>query len=181
MGPDAQTHRNVLVTGLPGCGKTTLIKTLARDLSRFRPAGFYTEEIRRQGQRTGFRLVGLNGSTGLLAHVDLGGRPRVARYGVEVGQLETFLEDQRLDRLETHLVLIDEIGKMECLSPRFVDLVRHLLDSPKIILATVALKGSGLIAEVKLRSDVLLVQATPENRDTLARNLAERVAAMVRD
>jgi len=36
--------QKVLLTGRPGCGKTTLIKRVVNDLAR--PAGgFYTEEI----------------------------------------------------------------------------------------------------------------------------------------
>jgi nucleoside-triphosphatase len=67
---------------------------------------------------------------------------------------------------------------MECLSPRFVRLVRRLLDSRKILVATVALKGSGLIAEVKRRPDVLLVEVTPNHRDGLMEDLANRITAM---
>lgn len=170
--------RNLLLTGLPGCGKTTLIRHLARQWSSFHPAGFYTEEIRLEGRRQGFRLVGLNGATGLLAHVAYPGAPRVGRYGVDVDQFEAFLDAQHLDRIASPLVLVDEIGKMECLSPRFVALIRRLLDSPKLFVATVALKGGGLIAEVKQRPDVVLVEVTAYNRDLLAAEWGERIASL---
>ncbi len=178
MNRDSHVRRHVLMTGTPGCGKTTLLKGLARELRGLRPAGFYTEEIRLQGQRKGFRLVGLNGAMGLLAHVDLHGGPRVGKYGVDVHGFEDFLNAQKLDQVATPLVFIDEIGKMECLSTRFLDLVRHLLDSPKTIVATVALKGVGLIAEVKQRPDVTLVEVNPGNRDRLVEDLANRVASL---
>ena len=178
MNRDSHVRRHVLMTGTPGCGKTTLLKGLARELRGLRPAGFYTEEIRLQGQRKGFRLVGLNGAMGLLAHVDLHGGPRVGKYGVDVHGFEDFLNAQKLDQVATPLVFIDEIGKMECLSTRFLDLVRHLLDSPKTIVATVALKGVGLIAEVKQRPDVTLVEVNPGNRARLVEDLANRVASL---
>lgn len=38
--------KNVLFTGLPGVGKTTLMKKLIEALNLFNPVGFYTEEIR---------------------------------------------------------------------------------------------------------------------------------------
>jgi nucleoside-triphosphatase len=47
------TKKNLLITGLPGVGKTTLIKKLSEKLKHLHPAGFYTEEIREQGQGKG--------------------------------------------------------------------------------------------------------------------------------
>jgi len=38
--------KNILVTGLPGTGETTLIRKLSGRLEANRPAGFYTGEIR---------------------------------------------------------------------------------------------------------------------------------------
>ena len=71
---------HLLVTGLPGTGKTTLIVRLARLLADLSPAGFYTEEIREGRERRGFRLAGFDGSSGLLAHVDFRGHRRVGRH-----------------------------------------------------------------------------------------------------
>jgi nucleoside-triphosphatase len=39
------------------------------------------------------------------------------------------------------------------------------------VLATVAMKGGGLIAEAKAREDVRLVEVAEENRDTLPAEL----------
>jgi nucleoside-triphosphatase len=167
--------RHILLTGVPGCGKTTLIRKLANELEGLAPAGFYTEEIRRQGQRRGFRLTGLNGETSLLAHVDFHGGPRVSRYGVDIARFEDFLNNLKLDQAETPLVFIDEIGKMECLSEHFIRLMRRLLDSQKTIVATIALKGVGFIAEVKQRSDVQLIEIDSRNRDRLAEELVKRI------
>lgn len=76
-------------------------------------------------------------------------------------------------------MLLDEIGKRECLSLRFAGLARHLLDSPGLFVATVTVKGRGLIAEVKQRPDVVLVEVTASNRDRLAVEWMERLAAAV--
>ncbi len=179
MKPDSLKPRHLLMTGMPGCGKTTLLIRLARELRNLHPVGFYTEEIRLLGERKGFRLVGLNGAQGVLSHVDFHGGPRVGKYGVDLRGFEDFLAAQELDQAVTSLVFVDEIGKMECLSTRFVDLVRRLLDSPKVLIATVALKGSGLISEVKARPDVDLVEVSPANRDRLVVELANRIAETV--
>jgi nucleoside-triphosphatase len=69
------------------------------------------------------------------------------------------------------LFVIDEVGKMELLCPPFVEVVPRLLGGPVRVVATVARKGGGLIAEVKARGDVRLVEVTPENRDGLPAEL----------
>lgn len=165
-------ERYLLITGVPGCGKTTLIRRLAAELVEYSPAGFFTEEIREAGARKGFRLMSLDGREGLLSHVRIKGRQRVGRYGVDVKGFEAFLEVLDLAGSEAPLVLLDEIGKMECLSPRFVSLVAQLLDGDKVVAATVALRGPGLISAVKARPDCRLVEVRPAERDRLPVELA---------
>lgn len=56
---------------------------------------------------------------------------------------------------------------MECLSERFVVRMRHLLDSQHPVVATVAWRGEGFIAEVKRRKDCELWTLTRANRDDI--------------
>ena len=50
--------KNLLVTGLPGTGKTTLIRKILDTLpSRVSVSGFFTAEIRESGERVGFADV----------------------------------------------------------------------------------------------------------------------------
>ena len=173
---------HILITGLPGVGKTTLIRKLAERLTEYRPAGFYTEEIRdAQGVREGFRLVTLCGRQLVLSHVRHPGPHRVSRYGVDVAGFERLLEELDLRHSPSPLIIIDEIGKMECFSKRFIDLVTLLLDGPKILLATIALKGEGLIRQVKERPDCRLVTITRENRDRLLDELTSELQEQFRE
>ena len=68
--------------------------------------------------------------------------------------------------------LIDEIGKMECHCPQFVETMRKLLGEPIPVVATIALRGSGFIAEVKKRPDVQIVDVTNANRQSLSGQIA---------
>lgn len=165
-------QKNILITGLPGIGKTTVIKKLAEDLMCLGPAGFYTAEIREGGVRQGFELVGLNGVRGLLSHVDIKSIYRVGRYGVALGDFEIFLDHLELADPKSQVVIIDEIGKMECLSPKFKAVVRGVLDSQRPVIASIALRGGGFIAEVKHRSDVKLLEMTAGNRGALSAEIA---------
>ncbi len=164
--------RHLLITGLPGTGKTTLMRKLTIRLAGLNPVGFLTEEIREGGLRQGFRLLSLDGKEGTLAHVGIHGRNRVGRYGVDVKGFETFLADLDLENSGAALVFIDEIGKMESMSPLFTSLVRRLLASRKTVVATVALKGGGLIAELKENPDCEIREVTPANRESLPDELA---------
>jgi nucleoside-triphosphatase THEP1 len=74
----------IVLTGLPGCGKTTAIIKIIAGLDCASTAGFYTEEIRENNTRKGFRWKLLNGAGGILAHVDIKSRFKFGKYGVDV-------------------------------------------------------------------------------------------------
>jgi nucleoside-triphosphatase len=163
------------VTGAPGVGKTTLVRKVAAALVHRRPVGFYTTEIREAGVRKGFELVSLDGRRGLLSHVDVKSRRRVGKYRVDVEGFDRFLDAVQWPEPGGGLVVIDEIGKMECFSERFRALVRRILDTRTPVLATISLRGSGLISEVKERPDVELLVLMAGNRDALAGQIVRRL------
>lgn len=170
-------RRHVLLTGVPGVGKTTLIRALADRLAVYQPAGFYTEEIREQEIRKGFQLITLDGRRQMLAHVGHLGPHRIGRYRVDVDGFERLLAGLDLPHSPARLVIIDEIGKMECLSRRFREDMQALLDSSRIVVATIALKGEGFIRRVKGRRDCRLITVTLENRQHLVDGLFEELSA----
>jgi nucleoside-triphosphatase len=168
-------RKNILITGLPGVGKTTLIRKIFETLKNLHPAGFYTEEIREEDIRKGFELISLDGRRGLLAHTGIRSLCRVGKYKVDVKGFENFFDSIPFFNPNTHLIMIDEIGKMECLSDQFKKLLKELLDSEKRVIATIAFKGSGLIEEIKKRHDIKLFELTKSNRDTLLFDILKEV------
>jgi nucleoside-triphosphatase len=64
---------------------------------------------------------------------------------------------------------------MELFCPAFVAAVPRLLDGSVPVVATVALKGQGLIAAVKGRPDVHLLHVNDDNRDGLPDELECRL------
>jgi nucleoside-triphosphatase len=164
---------NLLLTGVPGCGKTTLLERVAEHLGDLRLAGFLSLELREHGQRVGFEAAGLGGRRAILAHVRFGSPVLVGRYGVEADRLLPLIEEELLRPPGTvDAYLIDEIGKMECHCRHFVATMKSLLAEPIPVAATVALRGGGFIAEIKQRHDVQIVEVTPANRQSLPEQIA---------
>jgi len=170
--PSADNGGHVLLlTGQPGVGKTTLLRRVAAALSKRRLGGFTTEEVRERGQRVGFRIAPHGGRARLMAHVNLEGPPRVGRYGVDIAAVDAVTEEALALDPAVSVYLVDEIGKMECLSPRFVSRMRALLDSDRPLVASVALRGGGFIEEAKARHDVALWEISQRNRDALVQSI----------
>ncbi|MCK9377488.1 MAG: nucleoside-triphosphatase [Syntrophobacterales bacterium] len=157
----------ILLTGPPQCGKTTVIQKV---VARFpgQAAGFYTREVRERGRRLGFEIVTLAGETALLSHADFPGPLRVGKYGVSLDNFHRVALPALEFRPGIDLIVVDEVGKMECLSERFVAAMERLWnEAPVPLLITVAEKGGGLIASLKAKSDKMLLTVTPANRDDL--------------
>ena len=168
--------RKLLLTGKPGVGKTTLIERIAAKLSAsLRLAGFTTREVRNsQGERLGFDLTTLAGKTRTeLARVWFPSPVRVGRYGVDLAALES-LALPELARRDVDLIVIDEIGKMECASGRFRRALEGALDSGVSVLATIGKGDLAFLQAIKARPDVELVSVTERNRDSLVEELALR-------
>lgn len=169
------TPLRLLLTGVPGIGKTTLIRRVLERLGGVRASGFYTEELREAGERTGFQVVTLEGGVGRLASTRASTGPRVGRYVVDVEAFEAAALPSLAPRPEVALYVVDEIGRMECLSTRFVQAVRELLQSGRPLLATVALRGGGFLREVRSFPGATLLEVTHGNREQLVEELASQV------
>jgi nucleoside-triphosphatase len=161
----------VLLTGRPGCGKTTLIKRVVNELA-LSAGGFYTEEIRQRGERVGFKVITLDGEEAVLAHVNFNTKQRVGKYGLDLPALESIgIEAICIAMRARQLLVIDEIGPMEITSRIFCDLVNEALDSGKPILGTITARSFPFTNAIKKRHDITLIEVHPKNREQLVSEL----------
>ena len=155
---------NVLFTGSPGCGKSTLVEKIVKK-SQKPKTGFFTREIREKGGRVGFSLETLEGKKGVLAHIDIDSQFRVGKYGVNIDDIDRIAVPSMTPDNEDQMVVIDEIGKMECFSVPFKEALVQVLESKNPVLGSIALKGDRFIEKIKKRKDVHLIRITEKDRD----------------
>jgi nucleoside-triphosphatase THEP1 len=157
-------RRHILITGPPRCGKSTLIERVVRQLDR--PAtGFFTRELRAGGRRVGFAIETLDGKRGILAHQDLKSRYQVGRYGVNLADIDGIAVPSLVPSGPEALVVVDEIGKMECFSRLFRDTLIRVLNSSHRVLGSIALKGDRFIQGIRARNDVFLIGLSEASRE----------------
>ena len=157
----------ILVTGAPGCGKTTLIRLVIDRLPGSK-GGFFTQEIRQGGVRKGFELVTLDGQHGILAHEELKSKMRVGKYGVNLSTLDKLAVDAIQRAIsEGGIVVIDEIGPMEILSAGFRQVVLEALESSAIVLGAIVRRSIPFTDGIKRHKLVTLIEVRPDNRDQL--------------
>ena len=122
-------------------------------VGRVRPRGFTPGRCGKPGIRLGFEIVTLAGEAALLSHVDFPGPYRVGKYGVNLENFHRVALPALEVRPGVDLIVVDEVGKMECLSARFVAAMESLWAAPVPLLVTVAAKGGGYIAALKGKPD----------------------------
>jgi len=129
--------------------------------------GFFTREMRQGGTRVGFSITTLDGKKGVLAHQDTKSPFRVEKYGVNLDHIDQIAVPSMLPARADEIVVIDEIGKMECFSPLFRQTLVKVMDSENPVIGSIAVRGDKFIQRVKEREDVLLLHITEKNRDDL--------------
>ncbi len=166
----------ILLTGKPGVGKTTVVKKVVQKL-KDKVIGFWTEDIRdKLNRRTGFKIVTTEGTEAILASKYLFETPyKVGSYYVDVKTFEKVVIPVLEKALkEDKVVVIDEIGKMELFSKRFISVVEEIFEKKEKILATVPIKDvHPLVKKLKERKDVLLIEVTFSNRNYLPEKIIQ--------
>ncbi|MDA4126753.1 MAG: NTPase [Thaumarchaeota archaeon] len=172
-----------LVTGPPGVGKSSLVSKV---IMRLKSAGVIvggctTYERRSKGIRMGFEVLDLSsGRKGELASVDSKLGPRVGRYRVNLTDLaEIGAAGLVAAAVSSELIVIDEVGPMELVSPEFRRGVKKCIDSGKPVLAVVHERlEDDLLNELRGKAKLIFILSV-ENRDATAEEVGAALLAAV--
>lgn len=157
--------KNIFLTGAPSSGKTTVIKKVISGL-QIPARGFYTEEERVEERRTGFLMKTLDGKQGFLAHQTIRSPFRIRRYGVSIENIGAIAVPSIMPS-GAEVIILDEIGKMECFSETFRKATLEVLDAENIVIGTITFGGDDFILGIKKRDDIEIIEVTSGNRDGL--------------
>ena len=168
-----------LVTGPPGVGKSTLISRVIIKLKRAGVivGGCVTAELRSGGERVGYEVRDLtSGRKGRLASVDSRFGPRVGRYRVNLTDLALIgAAGAEAAAAGSEVIVIDEVGPMELVSPEFRRAVARCIASGKPLLAVVHERlEDDLLSELRSKAAETFVLSV-ENRD----EVADRISSLL--
>lgn len=175
----------ILVTGQPGCGKTTAVRRMVDLLqSHGVPCqGFYTDEVlsKQSHQRIGFDVVTVpDQKRGVLARQEgLKSNYKTGKYYVDVDSFESLaLPTLKGGTVDTVYVL-DEIGRMELHSKIFAEDVREMVKRHgKLVGAITAPRYGHRVAfcdEIAAQPGVQIYHLKKSNRDAVTNDLLQYI------
>ncbi len=177
--------KNILITGPPKSGKTRMLMSIMEKLRERNLilSGIICPEVLRDGIRWGFKIIDIRaGEEAILASVDEVQGPMVSKYRVNINNLERIGVGalKRAISDDSHVVIIDEIGKMELMSKKFIRSVIDLLDSKKPVIGIIAFKSfSQVIKQIKRREDVRLYVLDRKMSNHVRKRIVEEIVGEI--
>ncbi|MEO3993255.1 MAG: NTPase [Desulfurococcaceae archaeon TW002] len=168
------------ISGPPGVGKTTVflrvIELLRNDGLKI--GGFICPEVRRGGQRVGFKIIDLMSSDeDWLAKLCVSGGPRIGKYCVNTAAATAIGVNAIKKALENaDLIAIDEIGPMELSVSQLKSAIYEVLKSNRVLLAVIHWKLKDSLLKL-LSSQWELFLISISNRDWIHKTLYSKIRA----
>ena len=167
---------NVLITGAPGIGKTSLISRLYRDLTPLVIKGFYKKAIHEYQILKGYRLATFDFQELVLAHIHIVGPDRFEDFGLNLDGFEKLIINQLSPDPNVELFLVDEIGVMECTSLQFRQIILKVINSDIPLIATLASLNVLDILKIRNRKDISILNMTHKNREFIWKDVLVEIS-----
>jgi len=132
--------QNYFITGMPKSGKTTILRRVVKELQGrgLRVGGFISPEQKEHGTRVGFEIEDIEtGRTSKLATTAPPG-PRVGKYYVKTKSFEAIALPTMKNIDIYDIYVIDEVGKMERKSGKFLDMLDKAFESHTPLIVSIS-------------------------------------------
>ncbi len=169
--------QNYFLTGMPKAGKTTVLWELVNDLRDrgLKVGGFLSPGEQHHGTRTAFHVVDVQSrKKAVLAEVR-GDGPKVSKYHVNIKSFEGVAVPAMKKCSQCDVMVIDEIGRMEMKSRKFLKELDNILDSDVPLIASL---GSDYVKKFGALGEVLKV--TPSTKERIHKLLLEEAGSTIK-
>ena len=162
--------KNLFLTGEIGVGKSTLLKKLIEKINTS-IGGYVTERVINNNILK-YNLISLYDGIEeySISQMPLNrhsNNPEVFLSSFNEGAF-SILEKSFYER---NVIIMDELGFMESKAYKFQNIVFKLLDSSKTVIGVLKKKDCEFLNAIRNRNDIIIVEVTEENRDTLLEEL----------
>lgn len=148
--------KNIFLTGISGCGKTTLINKILDDLN-IKYSGYRTKPYYIKDLNKGFYMEGYIKSTNNFSPISIkfeNKKPIPILETFEVLGCEILRES--INDLNLKLILMDEIGVLEDKALNFKNEIIRSIESQKIVLGVIKKKDNEFLNYLKERKDIVV-------------------------
>ena len=163
---------NIFLYGDIGVGKTTIIRNFIERLNC--SIGGFVEKHHLYDDRKEFRIISLyDGQVTEPIGVSFFNKNKFKSIAevFEIDGVEILQNSFR----ERQLIIMDELGFMECDAKEFQRAVYKALNSNKPVIGVIKAKGCEFLEDIRKRDDVTLIEVKESNRDEVLNNLINKV------
>jgi len=176
--------KNILITGELGAGKTTLVREVVDELG-VEPGGYLTRAMPERGLKKWCEIVSLTAGVvperAVFARIDRKSPVHICGMGVSAAELEAVGAVALEKAMEVSpLIIMDEIGHMEIVSPRFQNAVVACLDSLTEVLGVIKIEHGPFVDRIKARPDIVLIKLSNVTYDVTKHYVKGVISSLLR-
>ncbi len=167
----------ILLSGKSGIGKSTILSKL-NQISKGELDGILAQEILDSNcQRLGFAAEILNRSEKPVIFAEITRDPsrmQIGEFSVELEAIDRFIVPQIESALQSgRVTIIDEIGRMQMLSPSFRSLTEKIVAADSLVIATIVHDPEPWSLPIKNHPNAVVITVDTQNRNALPGLLLE--------
>jgi len=169
----------ILLVAPPGTGKSTILDKVFRALQGPKFGIIAHQILDHTGKHTGFTASNATGQSRQFMHLtDKATESTIGdEFDVDIEAIDQFIVPELQKGLAAAgsgtIVFIDEIGRAQARSPKFIEVLTELFDSQCDVLGSIACEDEDWSLIFKYHPTVSLLHVTEDNRDELPGILIE--------